>query len=402
MLPTEKGFFELSRSEQVRPAQYPTVKPVKGIEPKEVYNLIYQTWGNQGIIGVAWEVAGWFVHRIKKETGFFPFLSFWGDTQVGKSMLARFMNALQCLDEEGLPMKKVNTGKGEIRKLAQRAGLFRALLESNDGDNIRFDMDALLTMYNENPLQVRALKSNDIQTVEIPFQSSLLFVQNREPFKTKAQKERVVSVQFKEDALTPETAQAFNKFIQIPISEMAYFFPFVMAHRETFESKWFDAFQQAKDDIKTAIGDARITDNHALLLAFHRLLCDVLQINYDLKSYIEEIGKQKQKECRHRAESVADIFFDVLNRMDTDEAWFMVIEKDAGQLIVNLDNALQKIRDDKINFQVQIKDLQASLENHPAKIMSNKPYRFTKIYGQTIEKKQLRAWVFDINKILDK
>ena len=127
-----KGFFELSRSEQVRPAQYPTIKPVKGIEPKEVYSLIYQAWGNQGIIGVAWEVAGWFVHRIKKQTGFFPFLSFWGDTQVGKSMLARFMNALQCLDEEGLPMKKVNTGKGEIRKLAQRAGLFKALLESNN------------------------------------------------------------------------------------------------------------------------------------------------------------------------------------------------------------------------------------------------------------------------------
>lgn len=402
MLPSEKGFFELSRSEQVRPAQYPTVKPVKGIEPREVYSLIYQAWGNQGIIGIAWEVAGWFVHRIKKETGFFPFLSFWGDTQVGKSMLARFMNALQCLDEEGLPMKKVNTGKGEIRKLAQRAGLFKALLESNDGDNIRFDMESLLTMYNDNPLQVRALKSNDIQTVEIPFQSSLLFVQNREPFKTKAQKERVVSVEFKEDSLTPETSQAFNKLIQIPISEMTYFFPYVMKHRETFESKWFDAFQQARNDIKAAIGDARITDNHALILAFHRLLCDVLQVSYDLKPYIEEIGKRKQKECRYRAESVADIFFDVLNRMDTDEAWFMVIDKDAGQLIVNLDNALQKIRDDKINFQVQIKDLQTSLENHPAKIMSNKPYRFTKICGQTNEKKQLRAWIFDVNKILNK
>lgn len=401
MLPSEKGFFELSRSEQVRPAQYPTVKPVKGIEPKEVYSLIYQAWGNQGIIGVAWEVAGWFVHRIKKETGFFPFLSFWGDTQVGKSMLARFMNALQCLDEEGLPMKKVNTGKGEIRKLAQRAGLFKALLESNDGDNIRFDMDALLTMYNENPLQVRALKSNDIQTVEIPFQSSLLFVQNREPFKTKAQKERVVSVEFRENALTPETAQAFNKLIQIPISEMAYFFPFVMRHREAFENKWVDAFQQAKNDIKEAIGDARIIDNHSIILAFHRLLSDVLGVNYDLKLYIEQIGRQKQRECRHRAESVADIFFDILNKIPSDDAWFMDDEKE-DFLIISLSEALQKINEDKIRLSVQLKDLQTSLREHPAFVNENERHYFTKQCGQTIEKPRLRAWIFDVTKILNK
>jgi hypothetical protein len=323
ILPNGKGFFEISRSEQVRPAQYPTINPIKEIEPKEVYNLIYRTWGNQGITEIAWMVAGWFVHRIKAKIGFFPFMSSWGDTQVGKSMLARFLNALQCHDEEGLPMKKVNTSKGEIRKLAQRAALFKALLESNNEDNIRFDMDNLLPMYNENPLQVRALTTNDIQTKEIPFQASLLFVQNREPFKSKAQKERVISVHFKEDALTPETREAFNELIRVPISEMAYFFPYIMKHRESFESKWFDAFQQARDDIKTTIGDARITDNHALILAFHRLLCDVLQVNYDLKPYIEQIGKAKQKECRNRVENVADVFFDVINKIPAKDAWFM-------------------------------------------------------------------------------
>ena len=401
ILPNEKGFFEVSRSEQIRPAQYPTINPVKGIEPKQVYELIYQSWGNQGIIEIAWEVAGFFVHRIKKQIGFFPFLSSYGDTQVGKSMIARCLNALQAHDEEGLPTKKVNTGKGEIRKLAQRAGLFKALLESNQEDNIRFDLDALLTMYNENPLQVRALKSNDIQTVEIPFQSSLLFVQNREPFKSKAQKERVVSVQFKEDALTPETREAFNKLIQIPISEMAYFFPYVMKHRETFESKWFDAFQQARDDIKTAIGDARITDNHALILAFHRLLCDVLQVNYDLKPYIEEIGRIKQRECRRRAESVADIFFDFINKINPEEAWFMDDERE-GYLIISLSEALQKINEDKIRLSVQLKDLQTSLREHPAFVSENERHYFTKQCGQTTEKPRLRAWIFDATKILNK
>ena len=400
ILPNEKGFFEISRSEQVRPAQYPTINPVKGIEPKEVYNLIYQAWGNQGIIEIAWEIASFFVHRIKKQIGFFPFLSSCGPTQVGKSMLARFLNALQCFDEEGLPMKKVNTAKGEMRKLAQRAAQFKALLESNNTDNIRLDMDSLLTMYNDNPLTLRAVKSNDIQTVEIPFQSSLLFVQNREPFKTKAQKERVVSVQFKEEDLTPETSKAFNKLIQIPIAEMAYFFPYVMKHRELFESKWFDAFRQSREDIKTVIGDARITDNHALILTFHRLLCEVLGVNYDLKPYIEEIGKEKKRQCRHRAESVADIFFDIIIQFSNENLWFVDIEKETNRMFVNLTEALTKINNEKIRSGIQIKDLQASLKEHPAYIECNERHYFTKQSGQTVEKERLRSWVFNTLEIL--
>ncbi|MCL6584878.1 MAG: toprim domain-containing protein, partial [bacterium] len=402
IFPNSKGFFEMSRFEQGRPAQYSTINPIKGIEPKRVYELVYQAWGNQGITAIAWVVASWFVHRVKAKIGFFPFLSFWGDTQVGKSMLTRFLNILQGLDEEGLPMRKVNTSKGEIRKLAQVSALFKALLESNSEDNIRFDLDALLTLYNDNPLQVRALKSNDIQTVEIPFQSSLLFVQNREPFKSKAQKERVISLRFKQDDLTPETAKAFNTLIQISPSEMTYFFPWVMTYREIFETRWFDAFRQAKNDIKEAIGDARITENHALVLAFHRLLCEVLQVEYDLKSYIQEIGRAKQKECRHRAESVADIFFDILNNIPTDEAWFILRDKENKRLIINLNEALQKIKDDRISFPVQIKDLQTSLREHPAYIKSNELFRFTKQYEQQVESKPLRAWVFDTTQIFNK
>ncbi len=319
ILLNSKGFFEVSRDNQIRPAQYPTVKPVTGVtnnKIREIYTLIYQAWGNQGLTGIVWTVAGWFVHRIKKQVGFFPFLSFYGHTQVGKTVLTRYLNALQCFDEEGLPMRKVNTGKGEIRKLAQRASTFKALLESNSEDSTRFDMETILTLYNDNPLQVRALKTNDIQTSEIPFLSSLLFVQNREPFRSKAQKERVVSVQFKEANLTPETTEAFNKLLQIPISEMAYFFPCVMKHRETFESNWHSAFQQAKEDVKDSIGDARITENHALILGFHRLLCNVLQVEYDLKPYIEAIGRAKKRECRTRDESIADVFFDYISKID--------------------------------------------------------------------------------------
>lgn len=406
ILPNKKGFFEISRLEQVRPPHYPTINPVRGADPAQLHTLIYQAWGNSGVTSVAWMVASWFVRRIKAKVGFFPFLSLYGDTQVGKSALTRFLNAFQCHDEEGLPMRKVNTGKGEIRKLAQRAGLFKALLESNDGDNIRFDLDALLTLYNDNPLQVRAVKSNDIQTQEIPFQSSLLFVQNREPFKTKAQKERVMSLQFKEENITPKSTEAFNTLIQISLSEIAYFFPHVMLFREFFEGSWFAEFQRARSDIKGIIGDARITENHALILAFHRMLCTMLhnkEDEYDLTLYIGEIGRKKQKECRHRAESPADLFFEVIDKIKSlslSDSKLFIDDSDSEYLYVNLNETLNMVKEKGLNFTIPIDKLQSSLREHPAYVDSNKSHWFIKTYmtGDR-ERKQLRAWIFDQSKI---
>jgi len=394
-----KGFIELSTNNQIRPAQYTTIKPVKGISPEKIYSLIYQAWGERGITGVAWMVAGWFVHDIKIKIGFFPFLSFYDETQTGKTRLARFMNACQCLDEEGLPMRKVNTSKGEIRKLAQRASLFKALLEGNNEENSRFDIESILTLYNDNPLQVRALKTNDIQTQEIPFLSSLLFVQNKEPFKSKAQKERVVSIRFKREDITEETSKAFYQLTQIPIAEMAYFFPYVMKHRELFENKWYEEFQKAKRDLSLVIGDARINENHALILSTHRLLCGVLNTDYDLQSYIEKIGNQKQNECMHRDETIADTFLNIVLNFNTTDTGFFDVDPNSRMLFINLYGALQKIKDNQIAFPVQLRELYLPLKEHPAFIESMKNHYFKETKGPVTESIRKKAWVFDFNKI---
>ena len=392
--PNQHGFFELAKTTYIRAAQYPTIKPVKGIPPKEIYNLICEAWPEQGPITFAWLLASWFVNQIKTEIGFFPFLSFYGDTQTGKTVLTRIMNACQCLDEEGLPMQKVNTSKGEIRKLAQRSGLFKALLESNKKDNTRFDIDSILTLYNSNPLQVRALKTNDIQTQEVAFLSSLLFVQNREPFKTKAQKERVVSVEFDGENLTEKTTGAFKKLANVPISQFAYFFPYVMQHRQKIEAEWVDAFQNAKKDL-SAIQDARIIENHALVLTFHRFLSNLLNINQDLQTYIKEMAEKKHKQCTHRDETTADIFFSIIENFTYSEKdWFLDRNETDKKLYVNLGEALKRIKDEGYQFNIQIKDLQDSLKNHPACITNER--HWFEIGHSTVQK---RAWVFDATKL---
>lgn len=398
-LPNKKGFFNASHSNGLRPAQHATIKPKQGVTPADVWNLIHQAWGDNGVAAIAWITACWWVNQIKAEMGFFPFLSLWGDTQTGKSRLARTLNAMQGLDEEGLPMNKVNTGKGEIRKLAQRSGLFKALLEANNTERARFDFESILPLYNAgNPLQVSALKSGDIQTRETPFLSSLMFVQNKEPFKTRAQKERVISLHFSKNDLTDSTFMAFNRLIRVPITELSWFFVHVMQQRERIEKEMFPAIKRAQADLLQAIPDNRINENYAILLAFHRLLLPIIGINHDLLPFVQQIGAQKITECSRRQESVADHFFNLLIELDFkgDTNPCLKIEEKEGRMYVNLPLALKQIKDKGHQINVQLEALQVSLRDHPSFMFSNVRTYFQMLNGPT----RKRAWVFDLAKTL--
>ena len=396
VLPNSFGFFEISRTINIQPAPHPTLKPVKAISPKEVWILIFLAWGPKGLVALIWVVAGWWVNQIKAKIGFFPFLSLWDDSQTGKTWLTKILNAVQALDEEGLPMTKVNTSKGEIRKLAQRSGLFKGLLEANKTENVRFDVETILPLYNVNPLQTSALKTNDSQTKELPFLASLLFVQNKEPFKTKPQKERVISLRFKKEDISPETSAAFHKLTQIPIAELGNFFIEIMSQRHKIESEWYDEYVKAKKELYSKIPDNRLNENHALILAFHRLLSNIIDVNYDLKPYIEHIGQVKYNDCNKSNETIADYFFDLLlgNVINGDSInqCYKINEQD-NKIYIHLGKAIKAIEKQGLPLRVQLKDLQQSLLEHPSFIESNKGNRQI---GGIFQK----TWIFDSQKII--
>jgi hypothetical protein len=405
--PNERGFFAFKPMMLLKAASHPTINPVKGIAPEALYQLICKAWPHKAAAALAWLIASWFVNQIKAKLNFFPFLSLYGDTQTGKTVLTRLLNACQCLDEEGLPMRKVNTSKGEIRKLAQRSGLFKALLESNQGDNVRFDMGNILTLYNSNILQTRALRTNDIQTQDINFLASLLFVQNKEPFNVKAQKERVISLQFKKDQITDQTTEAFSELIQIPAAELAWFFVHTMQQRCMIEAEWPKYYQDAKKDL-AAIADARLIENHALVLAFHRLLIKVLNIEYDLQPYALKIGQNKFIDCNRIAEDLAQYFFEVVLSLDDElKENALAIDIQDDQIFVNLPGAIRAMQKAGFPINFQVKQLQAELKDHPAFIKSNISHRFGFPYydresdNHFTEEKISKAWVFDASKLDD-
>ncbi len=404
-LPNKNGFFQVDKARCLRPAQYRTLKPAKTkYSPKDIWQMVFDAWGSHGAVAMAWTWAAWWTTQIKEDMGFFPFLSLWGDPATGKSKLARVLNAFQCIDEEGLPLNKVNTSKGETRKMAQFSNLVKALLESTNDGKRRFSMDTILPLYNINPLQTIAMRTMDNQTSEMPFLATLLFVQNENIFITRPQKERAITLKFKKDCQSEASLAAFQTLSAVPPREIASMFPELMQKcRVDIDQKWREAVSDASRSLERAISDTRLRENFAIVLAWHRMVSEKLGINYDLAPHIKKLGAKKQRECELRLETPADHFFNILFDLDdVDEEGaeptqpYMKESKKKGQIWISLKDAEKKIADSKFTFKINLADLQKSLREHPAFIRNNVTQRLA------THLKPRKVWVFDKEKLRHK
>ena len=386
IVPDKNGFFRVSESEYVRPANIDTILPVDGPDTPGFLEKLFTAWGCKAMVALAWMVAAIFVNQVKPVLGWFPFLSLYGDPQTGKTNLVRNLNALQCMDEEGLPMRKVNTSKGEIRTIAQRSGGFTALLEGSAGSNIRFDLDTLLTLYDlGNPLQVRAKKTNNLDLEKIPFNGALMFVQNVEPFKERKHKERVVSLEFKTEELTDETRRHCIELKSIPLGAKAAVFVAIMKHRVTIEKQWHSYYLSAVEVLKTAGVTSRLQETHGLILGFYNLLSTIFGFEYDLTPYVISIAEKKERQCEDREETAADRFLDILMSMDRaeptaegetriDTSGFLDLCGD--KVFVHRTLAEKAIRASNYVLNYTGEQLTAALNQHPAVLENNRPHRF--------------------------
>ena len=387
--PDENGFYRVSPREYVRPSHQDTVLPSAGVSAMPAVDLLFKAWGDKARASTAWFVASMFVNEIKPTLGFFPFLSFYGDPQTGKTNLTRNLNAFQCYDEEGMPMRKVNTKKGEIRTIAQRSGGCIALLEGSSGSSIQFDVDAILTLYDQgNPLQLRALKTNNLENEKIEFYGTLMFVQNVEPFRERKHKERVISLEFKTDELTPVSRQACDALKKIPANDKAAFFSEVMAHRQMIESQWRSYYLSAVEDLKAAGVSSRLQENHGLLLGMYNLLRSIFCFDHDLLPYMTMLVQRKARQCEERPETAADRFLDIVLSMQgppkedgqdpaeigIDSSSFLDIKGDF--VYINRTGAEQAIRGGNFALNFTGEQLGRSITEHPAFLEANRQHRF--------------------------
>jgi hypothetical protein len=403
--PDKRGHFRIGHNRFYRPPAHGEAKAItpERITPKQardIFQLVREAWGMNGIAALSWEITGWFVNQIKEEIGYFPFLSLWGDPAAGKSALVILLNTIQCREGEGLPISQLNSKKGMVRTIGQVSGIFTALLEDNERNEKGFDYSVLLTGFNRGPLQVQAAFSADLQTKEAPFLGSLMFVQNVEPFNSKAERQRVISLQFKAEDITDASRAAYEKLVGIGKKVLAGIMQQVLLNRAHFESEWQREYKAAQADL-TPMSERRILDNHALVLAFYRLFCSCFNIPIDpgFTAFMKETGKKKCITSSTRQTTIADHFFEMLDTINEEKAVAAYhINTKTNRIHVYLPTVELLLRNKGFNFQTTNELFHRALSQHPSFVKNQCTYRFPKdpetdASGRT---KNRKTWVFDL------
>lgn len=366
---------------------------------QEIHDLILEAWGLNGVTAFAWVVAGWFVNQVKDAVNYFPFLSLYGDPASGKSALTLLLNNIQGREGEGLPITQLNSKKGLTRTIGQLSGLFTALLEDNERNDRAFDWSIILTAYNKGPLQIQANFSNDLQTREAPFQGSMLFCQNTEPFNTKAEKQRVLSLHFQADQLTDSSRAAYEKIMAVDKKELAGIIQQVLMNRSHFK-EWDKEHKKAIENL-SPMSEQRILQNHALVLAFYRLFCSCFKINQgndDMTRFVKEICRKKCITSAIRQTTIADYFFEQLNTIEDDKKFDSYhIDHRKEHIYVNLPRVENLIKNKGISFQVT-EALSMALQKHPAYLKNSYLYRFPldPVIDEKGRPRPKRVWVFSL------
>lgn len=407
----KSGNYKLDHKSMIAPAPQSSDKaitPTKtaSVDVKEIYHLFHRAWEDNGAMAFSWTIASWFVNQIKEKENFFPFLSLFGDPAAGKSALTEKLQAIQGRNIEGLKISQLNTKKGLARTMAGFSGMFTALLEDSQRNERAFDYSILLTTYNRGSLQVQAKFSQTLETKENPFLGSLMFVQNNEPFNQKAEKQRVISLNFKVEDLNGDTKNAFNKLNNLPKNQLAKVMQEVLKRRSKIEATWYDEYKVAAADL-TAISGERIRNNHAIMLAFHRIFCKLFNIDLevmDIYKHVEEAGLAKEKSSAELEVSEASIFFEQVFSLDSEQLpkyWHEIKESESGRifntLYISIQEVLRLLNSHGLPTP-RANDLLKALKIHPAYLRHGTNHRF--LVSPTHSKRR-KAWEFDLAKFRD-
>jgi hypothetical protein len=299
------------------------VKAVQELSAKEVGEFLdnlFLAFGYKGILALSFWIGATFSHVVFEQYGLFPMLSFYGATHSGKSTLSKMLNQCFFVDWEGITMTKGNTFKSELRKISQKSSLVIPMLEFTSVDSATFNMDTLLGAYNRNPIGSRAAFSNDNQTIDIPIHGALAFVQNYEPFKSRAQKERVVSIYFPDDELDT-ASDSFQWLIKRSSIELAGIGDYILRNRGYFETRINPVVDKITSILITrGVKLDRIAKNYAItaagvILLLKQLKQDQISNLCNLSDYIKYVEEAAKYKCLHSASD-----------LDMAEEWLAIAE----------------------------------------------------------------------------
>jgi hypothetical protein len=250
---------------------------------------LWQCFGAQGVIALAFWFGSLFAEQIRSEFQSFPFLEVTGEAGAGKSTLLMFLwKLLGRPEEEGKDPSKMSKA-GLRRWLGQVSGMPLVLLEADRSDATTsntakgFDFDEFKPMFNGGSLGVTGMKTGGNETHEPPFRGSLVMSQNATVTGSEAILTRIVKLHFVRPEVTSASRAAVDNLNHLNAKDVSHFL--IMAAKA--EQKVLEVFRQqvrAHEQTLRAFREIRverIIKNHAQMLALLDALRTVVPLTDD-------------------------------------------------------------------------------------------------------------------------
>ena len=343
---------------------------------------LYTVYGDKALLSFGFYIAATFSHTVFDKYDLFPFLSLFGAPQMGKSTLTRMLCSVFFIYWDGIAMGKGSTKKADLRKIGVKSGVVTPLNECTGADNTNFSLDTILTAYNRLAIGSRAAFTNDNQTIDIELHGALSFVQNNEPFTTRQQKERVISLNFPVVSFD-ETRETFKRLESLTNAELSSVGDYIIRNRKHFESNIVESIEKLTAKFIAADINDRIAKNHAIALSGINLLMELLgvQIYPTLMPYTTGVAETK---CFSAATEldIAEHFFTML---DTIVGEFDGVARRGNLLYANMPKVQQYMKE-QFNDNIDKNRLFAELRRHDRWVAANKTVKIANI--------NTKCWVF--------
>jgi hypothetical protein len=307
------------------------------IDLKHVIRLLRRIYGNQGLMVLAFYVVTLLKHEVLQRNKAFPYQSLSGEKGSGKTTLIDFLNQAFFQLWQGVSASRSSTYKGLSRMLYHRHSLVVPYNESN-ADLIGLDENQLLTGYHGGSLYTRAAQTNDSSVINLPFDASLVFVQNLEPFSIGAVKERVISLRFKnaaEGGVSDDSREAIKELNALSTTQRAGIGHRIFSDLKSIQQKIFADLNGLEAYLTNEVESPRVAFTHALLMSACQALLTSADFDFEeikeMKLAEDMIDLAKKKDRQTGGENdVANAFFENFEELRT-----VGVEKNDDRVYLN-------------------------------------------------------------------
>lgn len=244
--------------------------------------LLYQVYGDNGAIGLAFYMASVFRDVVYARLNFFPLLFLFGAPRTGKSTMARSFMSMFGFPQEPFMLGTPGTQKAFMRMFAQFRNAMVWLDEYKNSIDQRM-IESIKPIYDGTGYS-RATFSNDNRTKTTPVLSACILSGQEMPTAEPALFSRTILLQFIESKWHNDQLIRFNQLTELERNGLSSVTTELLPHRKNIEDNFSDAFDAAVDEFNgieelQSLPD-RLIKNCAIIYTVFQLLEKVLNLPF--------------------------------------------------------------------------------------------------------------------------